>query len=121
MEAFDRDAVCVPNEDPEWDWYTIQWAEHDGKHWIVDGMAGRALRYSGRLLRCSDIEGTGRHMLEIADAIENGSSASEKRCAVRTLEDGTVELWSPRNSMSVVRVTRRVALGIAASIREVVE
>jgi len=123
MSASDRDAACVPNEDPDWDWYSIQWAEHEGRHWVErvnwDGIPGSALRFSGRLLDYSDIEGDGHEMLEIAHAIEHGGCTDYGRCAVETLEDGTVELWSPRNSRGRARVTRRVALGIARSIRGV--
>ena len=64
----------------------------------------------------ADIEGDSREMLAIAKAIEDGTSASFKRCAAVVTEEG-VELMSPRNMRRPVVITHACAKALATDIR----
>lgn len=89
------------------DWYVIERAEHDGKHWCSS-------RFSD-----ADVEGTGAEMLAIADAIERREYEAFKRCAV-TFEGGNAHFWSPRNSHRDGITSMKFALLLAEEIRKVV-
>lgn len=97
------------------DWYLIERAEHDGRHWMEPTQYGMALRCSSRLGN-ADIEGTSAEMLVIAQSIELGQSASFKRCAAEHTPDGYA-MSSPRNSMEPTLITHAEAKELAADIR----
>lgn len=113
-----QDIKCtvVRNEDSEWDWWTIERAEHDGREWWEPTEYGSRLMTSARLSPEACIEGTSADMLAIAAAIEQGASYDAPRCAVRTIANG-VELESPRNSDYLVLITQERARELAADIR----
>lgn len=104
----------IANDDPDWDWYTIERKEHDGKSWMKPISGGAALMMS---CRPSDacIEGPKEEMLEIASAIAKGESVSFKRCAARKVGD-TYELMSPRNSQTPAVLTLEEAAELADDI-----
>ena len=59
--------VTVNKNDDMGDWYTIERAEHDGRHWMERTDYGMALMSSSRIGN-ADIEGTASEMLTIAAA-----------------------------------------------------
>jgi hypothetical protein len=83
------------------DWYVIERAEHDGRSWLEPTQYGVAFQCSARISD-ADVEGYASEMLAIADAIEAGTVARFKRCAVDATSD-VVRFWSPRNSMREAR------------------
>ncbi|HUU32882.1 MAG TPA: hypothetical protein VMW48_02400 [Vicinamibacterales bacterium] len=99
------------------DWYTIEWAEHAGITDLRMHPEGYMYLYLSARPSDADIEGSAAEMLIIAEAIEAGDDASFKRCAVRHY-DGTVHLWSPRNSTDPAIVSVEVARNLAAEIIE---
>ncbi len=96
------------------DWYCIEHAVHDGRHWLEPIAGGAALRYSGRISD-ADVEGTADDMLCLAKAIRDRGGHSEKRCAVDATGD-RVLLWSPRNSMANASITWEAADDLASQI-----
>lgn len=80
------------------DWYVIERDEAPGTHreWMEPMEYGASFMSSARLSD-ADVEGTGREMLDIADAIDARRDESHKRCAVEFRHDG-VYFRSPRNS-----------------------
>lgn len=78
------------------DWFTIERAEHDGRHWMEPTEYGSRLCYSGRVSDAC-VEGPAAHMLGLAAAILQRGRESFKRCAVDATKE-PVKLWSPRNS-----------------------
>lgn len=111
------ECVCVKHDSMN-DWYTIERAEHDGRHWLEPVDGGHTLMYSGRIAD-ADVEGDGDEMLSIAKAIEDRTSFGANRCAVR-VSGNTVALWSPRNSRNPGHIPLSAADKLAASIRSVV-
>lgn len=105
------------------DWYTIERAEHENRHWmerVQDDDIGSytALRYSGRISD-ADVEGTAEEMRGIAKAIrERRAYCNARRCAVDATgnEVGTVVFYSPRNSMRHAHVSRAAAEKLAQQI-----
>jgi len=95
--------VLAPNGDPDWDWWTIERADHDGSHGLEPlGDIGLAFTYSGRITN-ADVEGNSDEMKAIAEAILRGESESFRRCAA--YKQGDHYLFnSPRNSMYSARV-----------------
>ncbi len=90
------------------DWYTIEWAEHEGEHGlgqVAPGVVG--LTYTGRVSDAC-VEGSAAEMRALAAAIERRGHASFKRCGVR-VEGDQVFVWSPRNS------TREGVISLAAA------
>lgn len=103
----------------EYAWYTIERADHDHKVWLErTGPTSSALRYSGRLGN-ADVEGTGEEMCSIAEAIRSRKSVEFRRCAVEVFADGSVALWSPRNSVERGFVTLARADHLADQIEAV--
>lgn len=114
----DRDLVLVTSEHYP-DWYIVEWAEHDGREWIDKVAPGSfEFRRSARVSD-ADVEGRACEMRLLAQAIEAKTNVNFKRCAASTLPDGTVLLWSPRNSQVEARVSARAALTLVHSIHEV--
>jgi len=106
----------IANDDPDWDWYTIERKEHDGRTWMEpfpEG-GGASLMLSARPSDAC-IEGPKEEMLEIASAITKGESVSFKRCAARKVGD-TYELLSPRNSQTPAVLTLEEAAELADDI-----
>ncbi len=97
-------------------WCVIERAQHDGRGWLDPVRGGFSFQCSSRISD-ADIEGTPGEMLELADAIEKGGRSYHKRCAVLTLPDGNVEMWSPRNSQRNAVVAKHRAMELAAAIR----
>lgn len=107
---------CTVNKsDNMGDWWTIDRAEHDGRHWMERTEYGMALMCSSRLGN-ADIEGTAAEMLAIAAAIERGESESFRRCAAKHTADGYL-MSSPRNSLEPTLITHDEAKELAADIR----
>lgn len=82
------------------DWYTIERAIHDNRHWIEtkeeQDLKVHNCMYSGRICD-ADVEGTLQEMVDIAWAIKRRGEESHKRCSVKFIGDG-FEFDSPRNS-----------------------
>lgn len=97
------------------DWYTIELAEHENKYWSEPTEYGSTLMYSGRISDAC-VEGTAEEMLAIADAIDNKTSVSFKRCAVN-ITYSEVRFRSPRNSKKDGIVSHAEASELAAKIR----
>ena len=106
------------------DWYVIERAEHDGRHWLEPIDGGMSLQCSARFCD-ADVEGTSSEMLQIAQAIEERREESFKRCAVTVfpIQDGTllVKFWSPRNSREPGQASLAEADALAAEIRTVLK
>lgn len=101
------------------DWYVIERAEHDGRGWLEPiGLNASSFQCSSRFSD-ADVEGTGAHMLEIAEAIEQGKSYYAKRCSVR-ISGGAAYFESPRNSRKEGWCTLAEAQDLARLIRETV-
>lgn len=102
----------------EWldDWYIIERAEHDGREWMErNGPNSSTLRCSARFSD-ADVEGSAYEMLALAEAIEQRSRNSFKRCAVR-IEGERAYFCSPRNSQEDGEVSLAAADVLAAEIR----
>ena len=111
--------IKVVKSDAMDDWYVIERAEHDNRHWMEPIDGGMALRYSGRFSD-ADIEGTHEEMIGIAEAIESESDYDAKRCSVRFCEPGEpgeVAFNSPRNSMEDGFVSLAEAADLVKPIR----
>jgi len=119
--------VLVFNGDSDWDWWTIERAEHQQKEWVepVPGAGAGAFRFmhSGRISDAC-VEGPSHEMLALAEAIEKRKSEGFRRCAV-TYRIGasnprvdTFALSSPRNSTEPGILTIEEADELAANIRE---
>ncbi len=109
-------AECLDN------WYTIEWAEHDGRAWFEPTeYGGESLHMSCRISDAC-VEGSAEEMIEIAKAIQKRGTVSFRRCAILTdINIGTVEFWSPRNSDKHGIVTQLAADNLAEQIlRELV-
>ena len=111
----DRKVIAVRNSDPNWDWWTIEWADHANESRLAPTSYGCSLFYSGRVCD-ADVEGTTAEMLSIAEAIEAEGSVEHRRCSVEWLDHG-VELMSPRNSETPGVITHDQARELAADIR----
>lgn len=100
-------------------WCAIERAVHAHRQWfepVPDGGPNSiGLMWSGRINR-ADVEGPPGEMLRLADAILERGTFDARRCAMRW-RPGWVELWSPRNSRNVTRVTHGRALELAAKIK----
>lgn len=111
--------IALVKSDSLGDWYTIEKAEHENRHWMasvdIGGYPCMSLMYSGRISDAC-VEGTAAEMLAIAEAIERREEESFKRCAVDARTD-RVEFWSPRNSQRHGIVSREAADELAAQIR----
>ena len=99
------------------DWYVIERAEHDGRVWLEPTDSGGAALRSSSRFSDADVEGTAAEMLAIAHAIDAGTSARFKRCAVM-VHGSHVELWSPRNSTARGVVSLEDGTELAREIRE---
>ena len=108
-------------DNPDYDWYCIERAEHDGREWMRrTGPNSQAFMRSARLGEGDNnycIEGTAFEMLAIAEAIEQKKSARFKRCAATFAMEG-YEMESPRNSRAPVLVSHSEASELAADIRQ---
>lgn len=78
------------------DWWLIERAEHDGRHWLQSTAYGMAFMSSSRIGN-ADVEGSGGEMLAIAEAIVARKDESFTRCAVR-FDGERVFFRSPRNT-----------------------
>lgn len=100
------------------DWYTIELAEHDHRHWMKPTEYGASMMYSGRISD-ADVEGTSYEMVEIAAAIENGHATGFRRCSATPAPNGEGFYFSsPRNSRRPAFVTLEIAKALAADIRQ---
>ncbi len=109
--------VCVKSDNLP-DWYTIERAEHENKHWMEPTEYGAKLMYSGRISDAC-VEGTSEEMLAIAAAIKNGTSVDFRRCAADRVDNGYL-LHSPRNSQEPGLITFEEADALAESITKTV-
>lgn len=99
FQVEDIELRLVGSDDGSHDWYTIERANHANRVWLErTGPNSSAIRYSGRLGN-ADVEGTLEEMRAIGEAIRARKSVEFRRCAVEVFEDGSVALWSPRNSV----------------------
>lgn len=105
------------------DWAVLKLA--DGEHEGVEEM--RAYEddpncmywYCSYRIGRACVEGPIYEFRGMADAIEAGESIEFRRCAATRLEDGSYEIYSPRNeSMPYPVVSAEEALNIVAAIRE---
>lgn len=103
------------------DWYTIEWAQHEHKHW-AEPLSNNAfaLCWSGRPSD-ADIEGTAAEMAAIADALRDKRSVGFYRCAATHLVGGRFALFSPRNSKKEAIISAEQAEHLAAEIRRVLK
>lgn len=107
--------ALVRNDDPEWDWWTIERAEHDHTERLVpDGPNGYSFWTSGRISD-ADVEGDSEHMRGIAQAIRERGHYRAKRCAVDASGDRAL-FWSPRNSRREASVSLAAADRLATQI-----
>lgn len=111
------DALTVVLSEHIEDWWVIELANH--AHTTEMRSLDTNTFYIWDSGRVSDenIEGTGNEMLTIALAILLKDDAQFRRCAIHTHSDGSVFLWSPRNSQVVTQVTAQVAYDLAKTIR----
>ena len=109
--------VCIVSDSLP-DWYTIELAVHENRHWMEPTQYGAALRYSGRISD-ADVEGTSEEMLAIAAAIKQGTSVEFRRCAAEHVDNGYL-LHSPRNSQEPALITFEEAAALAESITKTV-
>ncbi|RLA42179.1 MAG: hypothetical protein DRQ64_00355 [Gammaproteobacteria bacterium] len=109
----------IHNDDAEWDWWTIERAEHEDHHWSEPIQYGVKLMYSGRISDAC-VEGNSEHMVSIAEGIRNRSGHSEKRCAVE-IEGDRAFFHSPRNSQDRGSVPLLVAEALADQIEEAIK
>lgn len=114
--------ICVKSDSLP-DWYAIEKAEHENRHWMEPyqsehGYSGMAMRYSGRISD-ADVEGTSEEMLAIASAIKQRKSISFRRCAADFTERG-YQMYSPRNSQAPALITLDEADALAESITKVI-
>ena len=108
------DLKLVRNEDPDWDWWTIERAEHEDKHWMRKTEYGQALMYSGRIADAC-VEGDSGDMREIAKGILTGEGYHGGRCCVE-IEGDLAFFHSPRNSQDRGSVSLDVAKALAKQI-----
>lgn len=120
MESIEIECICLKSEYLN-DWYVIERAEHDGREWMEETSP-----YSASLMRSARIsdacvEGYGREMLALADAIDAEGEYGAYRCAVK-IGQGRAMLWSPRNSSESRAgvISLDCAKRLAKNIREVV-
>lgn len=82
--------------------------DSNGMYWYCSYRIGRAC-----------VEGDIGEFRAIAEAIEAGESIEFRRCAATRLEDGSYEIYSPRNeSEPYPVVTAGEAVNIVSAIRE---
>ncbi len=105
------------------DWYVIEKQEAPGEHrtweepYYYEGRhVGYTLCSSARFSPNADVEGSAQELRAVADAIENRSWVSFKRCAVDARTE-PVLFRSPRNSKSDGEVSREDAEDLAKQIR----
>ncbi len=106
----------IRSGDSDWDWWTIERKEHDGREWLQETGPNSASYM--RSARPSDacIEGTSDEMLAIAKAITAGESVNFKRCAAVRVGK-TYHLSSPRNSQVPAVLTLPESYDLSSDIR----
>lgn len=90
--------------------------------WFIDASEGWC---SVHRLQWASIEGTHAEMLSLAEALSTPGrdyrGGESYRCAAYWREDGRVDVFSPRNSISATQLTREDAAKLAGEIREEIE
>ncbi len=100
------------------DWYCIERAEHDGRHWFERVADNCSAFMTSARISDADVEGPLAHMRGIAAGIRSREGFEERRCAVRI--DGDKAFFSsPRNSIREGEVTLADADDLARQIEEV--
>lgn len=110
-EPIDVDLRIVIHADMD-GWWTIERAEHDGRVW-TEGGSTTALCASKRIEKTTSIEGADYELLRMIASVKTWTSDSCKRWAIETDGD-TALVWSPRNSETSTRVTRRALEAMVA-------
>ena len=93
--------TLVKNDELD-DWYTIEKSNHEHKVWFEELDGGLNFMHSGRISDAC-VEGNGKEMLAIADAIRSRKSVCFRRCAVR-IDGDSAYFWSPRNSTREAKI-----------------
>jgi hypothetical protein len=104
-------------------WFVLKLA--DGEHEGVEELRPYEDDPNAMYLYCSYrigtacVEGTLAEFKAISDAIRTGESAEFRRCAATRLEDGSYEIYSPRNEREPYPVVSpEEALNIVEAISE---
>lgn len=110
-------ALTLTASDPDFDWFLIERAEHEGRSWLEKSEHGYSFMTSSRISD-ADVEGSFFEMQQLAAAIERRESYGAKRCAVEVSGEWA-DFWSPRNSQRCGRVPLAVADALVALIAKV--
>lgn len=97
----------------EW-WWTLERAEHDGRIWEEDtGPNSARICTSARIEPTTSVEGDADELPALMAAIKAWQSDRRRRWAIEPDGDSAL-VWSPRNSETSTRVTRRALVAMVA-------